>query len=315
VQLCCLTFASATAAPAQGLNLPPIAPLNPEATDRTGLYAAPYDDPSTGTRFLVSLEYGSAIEREYEDGGRYLLDGEFLRLALRARRDIGKKTFVDAWVGVRGNYDGWGDEFLNWVHDRLGVSHQGRQNRPLNVYADSLWFYSGTVQVRGTDALYLDDLRLGIGYRHNRYLQSLFSLTLPTTTAGDYGKRVPSFNLIETLRFPVFPIMTFEGSAGVGFTPTYGELSPYQREVFGSASAGLRLRLFDGQSIYARAFYHSAIYHDAPVQELNREYLSLDFGWIARTHGGHDIRFGIVEDVHNKHDLAIDVIAMLGYTF
>jgi len=297
------------------LGLPPSVPLNPDAADRTGLYAAPYQDPRPGWQFLATVEYGSAIEREFAPGGMYLLDAELMRTTLSIRHDLGEHAFVSGWLGVRGTYGGFTDQFVNWLHRGLGVPLEGREFRPLNTYGDTMWFFTGREYSRQANPFFFDDMRLEGGWRHDSHWQSLLSLTLPTSTGEGYGRGVPTVNLIESARFLLFSMLTFEASAGLGYAPSAGDLSEYANRFLATASGGLRARLFDGQSIYARIFYHSPIYSGTPLSALNASYLSLDAGWIMRTGSGHEFQLSLVEDVHTAHDLAIDVVAVLGAKF
>ena len=313
-RLLCLTLVTTRLGAQHALSLPPVAPLSPDVADRTGLYVAPYEDARAGWQFTSSLEYGSAVERQYTTEGRYLLDEELLRLSLRVQKDLSPHLFVNLWVGARGTYAGFADPFLNWVHDRIGLPHQGRQYRPTDTYGDTLWFYAGPERTRPSEPFFLDDTRLEVGWRHESHWQSLLSLTLPTSTASAYGRHVPTVNLIETVRFLLWDRLTWESTAAIGFSPTTGDFAAWQNELMALGATGVRVRLFDGQSIYLRGFYHAPLYSNTPLSSFNQPYWSADFGWIARLASGHEIRGALVEDIHHS-DLNIDMVAVVGVTF
>jgi hypothetical protein len=106
----------------------------------------------------------------------------------------------------------------------------------------------------------------------------------------------------------------YEGSFSVGFTPAHGRLPLVQRETFAAASSGLRARVWGRQSLYANVFYHSPYYHDTMLPALDRRELSLDFGWILRTHRGAEWRIGMTEDLEPGGP-AVDLVFRLGRSF
>ena len=108
--------------------------------------------------------------------------------------------------------------------------------------------------------------------------------------------------------------MTFEGALGLGWTPTHGDLSPYQETVFASLASGLRFRFWGRQSLFATVFYHSPYYHETTLPALDRRELSLDFGWILRTNQGGEWRLGLTEDLEPAGP-GVDLILRLGRVF
>src|SRR5688500_4493553 len=57
--------------------LPPLAPLNPVASSRSGVYFQPLRDPAPGGwSTALSVEYGSLIEYNRLDHADYVLDSE-----------------------------------------------------------------------------------------------------------------------------------------------------------------------------------------------------------------------------------------------
>ena len=60
--------------------------------------------------------------------------------------------------------------------------------------------------------------------------------TTPTSTGpAGYGRGVVGAGIITTVHAPVTRPLVFEGSLGLGYTPTHGDLSDYQRTTFVSA--------------------------------------------------------------------------------
>jgi Protein of unknown function (DUF3187) len=299
---------------AQGL--PQFAPLNPVASIRSGLYYQPYRDPAPG-RWIgsVMLDYGSIIEYNRLTLADYVLDSELLRVGFNLSRDLGPRTFITMSTAVGGAYAGFLDGFLNWYHGRLGIRVSERDSRPKDRFLYTIALPDGSTVNRSRPDLYLEDLRVGLGFRPSSELQTLVSLTLPTSTAPEgYRRGVPSAALINSLRFPLRRDLLYEGSLGVGFTPSHGGLAAEQRELFVSATSGLRLRVWGHQSVFANLFYHSPYYHDTTLPALDRRELSLDFGWIlANKHGG-EWRLGMTEDLEPGGP-GVDLIFRLGRNF
>jgi hypothetical protein len=106
----------------------------------------------------------------------------------------------------------------------------------------------------------------------------------------------------------------YEGSFSVGFTPAHGALRQNQREVFASASSGLRARVWGRQSLFANVFYHSPYYHGTTLPSLDRRELSLDFGWILQTRRGGEWRVGMTEDLEPGGP-AVDLVFRFGRSF
>ena len=136
------------------------------------------------------------------------------------------------------------------------------------------------------------------GIRPAPGVQSVLSVTLPTATGpSGYGKGVPSVALLNSLRAPITSRLTYEGSLGLGITPTSGPLSALQRTTFLGLSSGLRQRVWGAQSLFVNLFYHSPYYSQTSLPALDRRELSLDFGWILATGGGAEWRMGLTEDL------------------
>jgi hypothetical protein len=123
-----------------------------------------------------------------------------------------------------------------------------------------------------------------------------------------------SVNLLNTLRAPINPAMTYEGSLSVGYTPSHGRLSGAQRELFLAASSGMRLRVWGRQSLYGNLLYHSSYYENTELPALDGRDLSLDFGWLLATGGNTEWRVGLTEDLEPGGP-AIDLVFRVGARF
>ncbi len=299
---------------AQGL--PVFEPLNPVASSRSGLYFHPFRDPVPGLwTSAVALDYANLIEYNRLDRGDYVLDSEVLRLSLGVARELGPRTFLELSARVHGAYAGFLDGFLDWYHGALGIRINEREERPQDSFLYSITLPDGRRLDRRRSDLFLGDVGLGVGFRHNRSLQSVLSLTLPTSTGPDgYGRGVPSLALLNTLRTSVNPRMVYEGSVGVGVTPAHGAMEGLQRTTFLAVSSGLRHRVWGTQFLYANLFYHSPYYHQTSLPALDRRELSLDFGWILTTQGGGEWRMGLTEDLEPGGP-GIDLVFRVGRTF
>jgi hypothetical protein len=298
-------------ATAQGL--PAWAPISPMAASRTPLGFEPYHRPAPdGWSADLALDYASAIEFGAEPGARYDLDTELLRLRLRVRRDLGPSSFVAVDAGLGGSYGGFLDGFLDWYHSLLGISLTERERRPRNAFLYRVELPDGTAVQRRPSDIYLDDVRLSAGIRIGPHLQALGLVTLPTSTASaGYGRGVVSAGVIATVQTAIVAPLIYEGSAGLGYAPTHGELEPYQRTTFVSASSGLRWRFWGGHSLYGNVFLHTPYYHDTTIRGLDRRDMALDFGWMLATRSGREWRVGLTEDLEPGGP-GIDLVFRLG---
>jgi hypothetical protein len=247
------------AAPLLAQGLPSLAPINPVATSRSGVYFQPYRDAVPGAwSIALELDYGSAIEYNERETAEYILDSELLRLNVAARRDMGRRHFVLVDVGVRGAYDGFMDGFLDWYHDLLGIRLRERERRPQNEFLYRLAPHDESAWEQSSGALFLGDARVGVGRRYSPTVQGVLSVTLPTATGpGGYGRGVVSANVLHTVRAPLSRRFIYEGSMGLGYTPRHGRLAGFEREVFGAVSSGLRARTWGRQALYANLMYQS----------------------------------------------------------
>jgi hypothetical protein len=296
--------------------LPELAPINPVSTARSGLYFQPFRNPAPGRwATAINLDYASIIEYNRLPQADYVLDAEVMRFSVELARDLTPRTFVTARTSLGGAYPGFMDGFLHWYHGLLGIRIRERDQRPRNQFLYTITLPNGTGVVRGRSDLFLEDLRLGVGIRYTPRLQSVISLTLPTSTGPEgYGKGVVSVGLLNTFRAPLHPRLIYEGSFGLGFTPAHGSLRLSQRDTFAAASSGLRARVWGRQSLFANVFYHSPYYHGTMLPALDRRELSLDFGWILQTGRGGEWRAGMTEDLEPGGP-AVDLVFRFGRSF
>lgn len=300
----------------QGQGLPAFAPLNPVATSRSGLYFQPYRDPAP-RRWIstVQLDYASIVEYNQLPPVSYVLDSEIMALSFGVSRDLGGRTFVSLSGSAQGAYSGFLDGFLDWYHGALGIRISEREQRPRDQFLYAMTLPDGRTVARSSSGLFLGDMRVGLGFRLNHSLQSVLSLTIPTSTGPKgYGRGVPSVGALTTLRAPLRPRLVYEGSLGLGFTPTHGPLSDLQRTTFLALSSGLRYRLWGSQALFGNLFYHSPYYDGTSLPALDRRELSLDFGWILETSAGGEWRVGLTEDLEPGGP-GVDLMLRLGRTF
>jgi hypothetical protein len=303
----------APAADAQGL--PAYRPVNPVADSRTALGFEPYRSPVPGRWSAgLALDYANAIEHVAEPSGSFDLDSEILRLRLSVAKAVGTQGFVALDAGVGGGYPGFLDGFLDWYHGLVGIAMPERERRPRNAFLYQIELPDGELLSRRSTGVFLGDLRLSAGMRHGAHLQTVATLTLPTSTApAGYGRGVPAGGVVTTVRAALASPLVYEGSLGVGYTPRHGDLTAYQRTTFASGSSGLRWRFWGRQSIYANVFVHSPYYRDTTIPALDRRELSLDFGWILATRTGREWRVGLTEDLEPAGP-GIDLVFRLGVT-
>ncbi|MEP6686695.1 MAG: DUF3187 family protein [Gemmatimonadales bacterium] len=312
--LVCLALGWPLTPAAQAQGLPAYRPVNPVADSRTALGFEPYRLPRPGWSTGVALDYASAIEHVAEPTARYDLDSEIFRLRLSLARQVGTKAFVALDAGIGAGSPGFLDGFLDWYHGLLGIDLPERDRRPHNAFLYQLELPDGALLARRATGLFLGDLRLSAGVRHDAHLQTVATVTLPTSTApAGYGRGVPAGGVVTTVRAPLGQRVGYEGSLGVGYTPRHGDLTAYQRTTFLSASSGLRWRFWGRQSIYGNLFLHSPYYHDTMIVALDRREVSFDFGWILATRAGPEWRLGLTEDLEPGGP-GIDLVFRLGVT-
>ena len=304
-----------SALPARAQGLPAYRPINPVADSRTALGFEPFRAPGPGRwSGSLSLDYASTIEHAAEPSARYDLDSEILRLRLGVARAVGARGFVELDAGVGAGYPGFLDGFLDWYHGLIGITLRDRERRPRDAVQYQLELPDGQLLTRRSTGVFLGDARLSAGMRLGRHLQTVATLTLPTSTApAGYGRGVVAGGVVTTVRAALARRLVYEGSVGVGYTPRHGDLTRYQRTTFLSGSSGLRWRFWGRQSLYGNLFVHSPYYHDTTIAALDRRELSLDFGWILATRSGREWRLGLTEDLEPSGP-GIDLVFRLGVT-
>jgi hypothetical protein len=304
------------AIPAWGQGLPELAPLNPMGSSRSGLYFQPYQDPAPGRWVAkLALDYASVIEYNRLPSADYVLDSELLRISLGLGYDLNPRTFLSLGASLGGAYGGFLDGFLDWYHGALGIEMIERERRPRDHFLYTVTLPDGSSVSRSRSTLFLGDVRLGLGLRHSSSVQSVLSLTLPTSTGPEgFGRGVPSFAVLNTVRHQVRPRLLYEGSANFGFTPSHGELLEGERELFVAATSGLRFRAWGRQFLYANLFYHSPYYDNTTLPALDSRELSLDFGWILKTDQGTEWRVGMTEDLEPGGP-GVDLVLRFGRNF
>jgi hypothetical protein len=311
-----LVLLLALARDSSGQGLPDFAPLNPVAASRSGLYFQPYRDPVPG-RWVAALglDYASVIEYNRLPQADYVLDSELLRVNLALSRDLGTRTFLTLATSVGGAYAGFMDGFLDWYHGALGIRMSERSSRPRDQFLYVITLPDGSTVSRARGTLFLQDTRVGLGIRYNSGLQTVLSMTLPTSTGPEgYGRGVPSWGVLNTFRSRLAPPLVYEGSMGIGFTPKHGSFPARQREWFVAATSGVRVPVWGRQSLFANLFYHSPYYSGTTLPALDLRELSLDFGWILQTQLGGEWRIGMTEDLEPGGP-GVDLIFRFGRSF
>jgi hypothetical protein len=299
-------------------SLPLLHPGNPVAEARSGLYFQPLVPRATRWRTAVGADYASLLELNFRRtlaDTVYLLDAEVLRLNVSATRDLDPRTFLTGELYFGGSYDGFLDGFLNWYHGIFGIHYPEREDRPRNRYAYQYEFPSTRLVRFSRRSAYFGDTRVGIGYRHGEKSQSVLSLTLPTSTAGDgYARGTVSVSLLNTFRSSLTPRLVYEGSLNAGFAPRHGALRTEQKSAFVMATSGIRWRTLGGLWSFGNLYLHSPYYAGTGAGQLDRWDFTIDFGWIIRGRGGREFRFGMTEDLWPSGP-AIDANFRVGYAW
>ena len=122
---------------------------------------------------------------------------------------------------------------------------------------------------------------------------------------------MPAAGLVTTVRAPLAEPLIYEGSLGLGYTPTHGDLEPYQQTTFVSGSSGLRWRFWGRQSLYGIC---SITARTTTTRRSTRSTggtcRSISAGcWRRRS--GKEWRIGMTEDLEPSGP-AIDLVFRLG---
>lgn len=313
-RLAAFACAGCLATPLAAQGLPPYASMNPMVFSRTGLATQPYVAPGRGWRVTALVDYASPIEYSAPPSSTtgYLLDAELLRADVTVTRELGKRSFLLGQVGLNAAYDGFLDGFIDWYHDLFGFPTGARKIRPRNRFGDSLGIPGSPSIVRPKPGAYLGDLRLGAGFRHSSHWQTMVSATVPTSTGPEGFRRGTfSINAVTTLRSDFGGRFTYEGTLGAGITPSYGDLREFQQTTFLLVSQGLRARVTGPLHLYTNLIYHSALYRDTGISELDARELTIDLGGFFKFRRGPEWIVGLTEDLEPSGP-AIDVSFRLG---
>ncbi len=310
--LAALLAAGASSMSAQGL--PAYLPINPVTTSRSALYFQPHEPPAPRWRATAQFDWASLIEvSTAAEAESFVLDAEVLRMDLTLVRDYGPASFVLVRAGVFNAYDGVMDEFYNWYHEVTGLKVKGREQRPLNRFAYGGEFADGEARAWEPVGLALTDVTVGAGIRNSPNLQSMLFVTLPTSTAGrGYSRGTVSVNATLTGWRQLSDRLRYEGSAGLGWTPRHGELTPFQRTTFWSVSSGLRLRFWGRQAMFFNGFYQSAGYRGTGLGTYDRAEMTGDMGFLIRPgRGAPELILALTEDLKPSGP-AIDAAFRIG---
>lgn len=292
--------------------VPSHAPLNPVSAARTGLYAQPYLEPRAGWQPMLGVEYGSAIEFAQDGPSVYLLDAEMLRVQLALRKDLSPRAFLLLATDVNRVSHGFADGFFDWYHGLIGFGMPERDRRPSNDFAFLVRRRGEEVVVHAPTGVFLGDVRVGGGWRHNEFVQSLLSVTLPTNTGpAGYRRGGVSANAMLAGRAPLGERMAYEGTLGVGHTPRSGPLEALQHTRFLAVSSGVRLGLWRNHSALAYAFFHSPYYRDTGFPDMDQPEWTLSFGWHLRTPAGREWTAVLTEDI-GYSDPGVDLVLRIG---
>jgi hypothetical protein len=299
---------------ALGQGLPAWRPMNPVLAARSALGFEPLTPAGRGWQVGLQLDHANILEFQTRALGELLLDAEVTRADLRVGRSLGRRWFVAGVVPFEGVEDGFLDPFVDWWHGLIGFREARRAERPRNSFEYDLKLPDGSTIVRARSGLRLGDVRATVGYRLAPAWQAAVTVALPTGPGADgYGLDAVGVGLSTTYRSRVLSDrLTYEGSAGVGYTPKGGELSRWQRTWFASATSGLRLRVVGQQSVYANLLYHSPGYSRTTLPSLDGADFSIDSGFLLRPGaGGPEIVAGLVEDLYTFGP-AVDLVFRLG---
>lgn len=298
---------------AAGQGLPAYRPINPLTSSRTPLGFVPLQAPGPGWSGDLAVDYASLIESSTRDPASVLLDAEVLRMTLQMRLSIGTHGFLELAGAVSAAQAGFLDGPVNWYHGLVGFNEATRRDRPNNEFAYQLTLPDRSTIQREASGMQLTELRFTGGLRHTEHWQTVARIFVPTGGGeAAYGHTTIATAVVTTVRSSIIgDRLTLEGSAGVGFTPASGDLAEWQRSWMASASAGAKLRFWGQQSIYANVLFHSAVYQGTTVPALDREDVSLDFGFLFRPGNGPEIVAGIVEDLY-AFGPAVDLVLRLG---
>ena len=297
----------------------PSRPINPVAASRTPLGFEPYRTPRPGRwsrRAGARLRQRHRVRRS-SPRARYDLDAEILRLRLRRRAGSRPRAFVELDAGVGGSYAGFLDGFLDWYHGLLGITlERARAAAAATRSCIGSSCPTASRSSRRSSGSSWATSALAAGIRLGRHLQTVASLTLPTSTAPGglrprrRGRRAwsPPCGRRSRSRSSTRAASAWATRRRTAISP------PYQRTTFVSASSGLRWRFWGRQSLYGNLFVHIPYYHDTTIPRARPAGAgaSISAGsW--RRGAGREWRLGLTEDLEPGGP-GIDLVFRLGVT-
>ena len=292
--------------------LPAYRPISPIMASRSALGFQPVVAPDSGWHGSFQLDYGNVLEQQTRPNADLVLDGELMRAELVIGRSFGR-WFAQGAVPVESAQRGGLDGFINWWHGIFGFDEAVREARPEGLYEYLIALSGNDSLFRDQGGLALGDARLTAGFHHSPNWQTALIVSLPTNGRPDgWGLQAVALGLTTTARVELARDRLYgEGSFGVGYTPTSGDLSEYQRTTFVNGSAGLRLRVLGQQSIYTNLMVHSAAWRNTTLPALDNADVSLDFGFLLKPGNGPEIILGMVEDPY-PFGPAVDLVLRAG---
>ncbi len=290
-------------------DLPPYVPVNPVLASRSPLYAQPFIPAHRGWLVRTVLDYSNAVEvDESSDGRTYTFDAEVLEADLWVTRDVSRHLFVIGDVPLRGGYNGFLDQALNWYHDLIGIPVPARKTDPRNTFIWDFTLPGGDRIVRQPPGTFLGDVRLGAGARFGR-VALLATATLPTTSTHSpgWGRHTVSGNLTANARLATSSRIALDAGASIGATLTNGALAAYQRTLFAGGFVAGRWRFAGNQSVFGTVWTQSGNWKNTGFDALDAPEVTLDFGFLLHvTPRAPELQLGLTEDLYPRGP-AVDV--------
>ena len=305
------------AASASAQDIPPYVPANPLLASRSALYAQPFVSPHVGWQTRFVADYYNAVEVSQAGAvpslRQTIFDAEVLQGDLCLTRDITPKIFVITNLPIRGGYDGFLDEFLNWYHKVFHLSVPAREQLPTNVFKWSFVLPDSTVN-RTKPGTFLGDVRAGVGFRLGERAQVVATVTLPTASLDDDGwtRHVIGTSVALTDQLVHTSRVALDVSGSAGFTPTHGALAKYQRSAFASGMMSGRWKFAGQQSAFGTLWSQSSNWKDTGFAAVDDAEIILDFGFLFQLHKRWpELQVGMTQDLA-PHGPAMDVGFVLG---
>ena len=292
--------------------LPAYRSISPIMASRSALGFQPIVASDSRWHGGFQFDYGNVLEQQTRPHADLVLDGELMRAELTLGRSFGR-WFTQGALSLESAQRGKLDGFINWWHGVFGFSEAVREARPEGLYEYLIALSDTDSLFREQGGLALGDARITVGYQHARNWQTSLIVSLPTNgRPTGWGLQTIALGLTTTGRAELAKTRLFwEGSLGLGYTPTSGDLSEYQRTTFVNGSSGFRLRLIGQQAIYGNLILHSAAWKSTTLPALDKLDVSLDFGFLLKPGNGPEIILGMVEDPY-PFGPAVDMVLRAG---